>query len=85
MAQLQGLPVVRPAGGWSLLLDTEALGVSPSALSRALAEQKVAATPMTTWGEQVAPRYIRFVYSNEPVQRLANLRQRLDAALAQPT
>jgi hypothetical protein len=40
---------------------------------------------MTTWGEQVAPRYIRFVYSNEPVQRLANLRQRLDAALAQPT
>jgi aspartate/methionine/tyrosine aminotransferase len=85
LEQLQGLPAVRPAGGWSLLLDAEALGVSAPALSQALAAQKVAATPMTTWGEQVAPRYIRFVYSNEPVQRLANLRQRLDAALAQPT
>jgi aspartate/methionine/tyrosine aminotransferase len=83
LEQLQGLPVVRPAGGWSLLLDAEALGVSAPALSQALAAQKVAATPMTSWGEQVAPRYIRFVYSNEPVQRLANLRQRLEAALAQ--
>jgi aspartate/methionine/tyrosine aminotransferase len=83
LEQLQGLPAVRPAGGWSLLLDAEALGVAPPALSRALAAQQVAATPMTAWGEAVAPRYIRFVYSNEPVQRLANLRQRLDAALAQ--
>ena len=83
LEQLQGLPAVRPAGGWSLLLDAEALGVPPLALSRALAEQKVAATPMTAWGEQVAPRYIRFVYSNEPVERLATLGERLRAALAQ--
>jgi aspartate/methionine/tyrosine aminotransferase len=82
LEQLQGLPVVRPAGGWSLLLDTEALGVSPPELSRALAEQKVAATPMTAWGEHVAPRYIRFVYSNEPVERLAALGERLRVALA---
>src|SRR5215218_7056768 len=83
LEQLQGLPAVRPAGGWSLLLDAEALGVSPSALSRALAEQKVAATPMTAWGEHVAPRYIRFVYANEPVERLATLGERLQTALAQ--
>ena len=82
LEQLQGLPAVRSAGGWSLLLDTEALGVSPPELSRALAEQKVAATPMTAWGEQVAPRYIRFVYSNEPVERLATLGERFRAALA---
>jgi len=85
LEQLQGLPVVRPAGGWSLLLDAEALGISPPELSRALAEQKVAATPMTAWGEQVAPRYIRFVYSNEPVERLATLGERLQTALAQAT
>jgi aspartate/methionine/tyrosine aminotransferase len=81
LAQLQGLPAVRPAGGWSLLLDAEALGISPPELSRALAEQKVAATPMTAWGERVAPRYIRFVYANEPVERLATLGERLRAAL----
>src|SRR5215207_8541585 len=80
LAQLQGLPAVRPAGGWSLLLDTETLGVSSPELSRALAAQQVAATPMTTWGEAVAPRYIRFVYANEAVGRLATLGERLRAA-----
>jgi aspartate/methionine/tyrosine aminotransferase len=81
--QLEGLPAVRPAGGWSLLMDTEALGVSPPDLSRALVEQKVAATPMTTWGEHVSPRFIRFVYSNEPVERLSDLGRRVRAALDQ--
>jgi aspartate/methionine/tyrosine aminotransferase len=81
--QLEGLPVVRPTGGWSLLMDGEALGVSPPDLSRALVDQKVAATPMTAWGERVSPRYIRFVYSNEPVERLSTLGSRLRAALDQ--
>ena len=71
LGQLTGLPAVRPAGGWSLLMDVEALGLSAPALSRALADHQVAATPMTTWGEQVAPQYIRFVYSREPVERLS--------------
>ena len=81
--QLKGLPAVRPAGGWSLLMDVEALGSSAPDLSRALVEQKVAATPMTTWGERVSPRYIRFVFSNEPVERLTQLGERLRAALRQ--
>jgi aspartate/methionine/tyrosine aminotransferase len=81
--QLKGLPAVRPAGGWSMLMDVEALGASAPDLSRALVEQKVAATPMTIWGESVSPRFIRFVYSNEPVERLSLLRERLDAALHQ--
>jgi hypothetical protein len=38
---------------------------------------------MTIWGESVSPRFIRFVYSNEPVERLSLLRERLDAALHQ--
>jgi N-succinyldiaminopimelate aminotransferase len=79
--QLDGLPAVRPGGGWSLLMDVAALGLSSPDLSRALVEQKVAATPMTTWGERVSPRYIRFVYSNEPVERLSELGKRLRTAL----
>ena len=83
LEQLEGLPAVRPAGGWSLLMDVEALGVSAPDLSRALVDHKVAATPMTTWGERVSPRYIRFVYSNEAVERLSQLGVRLRAALDQ--
>jgi aspartate/methionine/tyrosine aminotransferase len=83
LEQLQGLPAVRPAGGWSLLMDVDALGRSAADLSGALAAHKVAATPMTAWGERVAPRYIRFVYSREPVERLSQLGGRLRAALEQ--
>jgi aspartate/methionine/tyrosine aminotransferase len=46
-----------------------------------LIETKVAATPMTGWGGDVAARHIRFVFSNEPVPRLLNLRERVDRAL----
>jgi aspartate/methionine/tyrosine aminotransferase len=83
LEQLRRLPAVRPAGGWSMLMDVEALGLSAPDLSRALVKQKVAATPMTTWGERVSPRYIRFVYSNEPIERLSQLGERLRAALEQ--
>jgi aspartate/methionine/tyrosine aminotransferase len=81
--QLEGLPAVRPGGGWSLLMDADALGIPPPDLSLALVEQGVAATPMTTWGERVSPRFIRFVYSNEPVERLSELGRRLRTALDQ--
>jgi aspartate/methionine/tyrosine aminotransferase len=83
LGQLAGLPAVRPAGGWSLLMDVDALGPSAPELSRTLADHKVAATPMSAWGEQVAPRYIRFVYSREPVERLSQFGERLRAALNQ--
>ena len=82
LGQLEGLPAVRPAGGWSLLMDVDALGTTPPELSGALVDQKVAATPMTTWGERVSLRFIRFVYSNEPVERLSLLGDRLRRALA---
>ena len=85
LEQLEGLPAVRPAGGWSLLMDVEAMGLTPPSLSKALVDQKVAATPMTTWGERVSPRFIRFVYSNEPVERLSELGERLRRAMDQVT
>ena len=82
LRQLDGLPCVRPAGAWSLLLDTAALGLECSDVSTSLLAHRVAATPMRGWGGPVADRHLRFVFSNEPVERLRLLRQRLDAALS---
>ena len=81
LRQLDGLPAVRPAGGWSLLLDVAALGLDPADVSARLLEQKVAATPMAGWGGDVAARHVRFVFSNEPVERLGLLGERVRAAL----
>jgi N-succinyldiaminopimelate aminotransferase len=81
LAELDGLPVIKPDGAWSMLMDCEPLGVSPAELSRRLIREKVAATPMTGWGGSVADRHIRFVFSNEPVERLAGLGSRVRRAL----
>ncbi len=81
LRQLEGLPTVRPAGSWSLLLDVAALGLDCMDVSQRLLEQKVAATPMRGWGGDVADRHVRFVFSNEPVERLATLGERVRAAL----
>ncbi len=81
MRQLEGLPAIPSSGGWSLLLDCAAMGIEPAELSQRLLTHKVAATPMTGWGGPVADRHLRFVYSREPVERLALLGERLRAAL----
>jgi len=51
-------------------------------VSDRLLVQKVAATPMVGWGDQVAGRHVRFVFSNEPAARLAGLGERVRRALA---
>ena len=82
MDELEGLPAVRASGGWALLLDTEEMGIPAPEASQRLMEQNVAATPMTAWGETVAPRYVRFVFSREPVDRLRMLGERVRKALS---
>ncbi|WP_310621241.1 pyridoxal phosphate-dependent aminotransferase [Flexibacterium corallicola] len=79
LEELHDLPVVRPQGGWSLLIDTKALGIAPKEASRLLLQRgQVAATAMTGWGtEEIAGRYLRFVYSNESVERLKDIRERI--------
>ena len=69
---LPGQRLVRPGGGWSLLVEAD----DPAATSAAMLKAGVAATPMTGWGAEVASRYVRFVFSAEPVERLASLRAR---------
>ena len=81
LRQLDGLPVISPHGAWAALLDCKRLGITPAELSARLLEQKVAATPMDGWGGEVAARQLRFVFSNEPVERLALLGKRVRAAL----
>jgi aspartate/methionine/tyrosine aminotransferase len=78
LAALEGWPVVRPGGGWSLLLDVAELGFEAPAASRLLLEESaVAATAMVGWGGPVADRHVRFVFSAEPVERIATIPDRL--------
>jgi aspartate/methionine/tyrosine aminotransferase len=80
LRELDGYPVIRPHGGWSLLIDTASIGLSPEEASQRLfTRSQVAATPMTGWGPS-GRRYLRLVFANEPVERLTGLRARFDAA-----
>lgn len=81
--ELRGLPAITPHGGWSLLLDVSPFGLDSAAASRRLLERgKIAATPMVNWGSATTSRYVRFVFANEPVERLQGLGQRVRDALA---
>jgi aspartate/methionine/tyrosine aminotransferase len=74
---LTGSPVVRPGGGWSLLIDAITLGTTPAELSQQLlADAAIAATPMLGWGGDVADRHVRLVFSAESRERLATLPDR---------
>jgi aspartate/methionine/tyrosine aminotransferase len=76
--ELDGFPVRNAQGGWSLLLDVAQLGYDSFTASRMLLERgKIAATPMRDWGEANGDRYVRLVFSNEPVERLVDLRLRV--------
>ena len=78
LESLPGWPFVRPAGGWSMLLDFAAMGFEAPEASQLLLEQSaIAATAMVGWGGEVAARYVRFVYSAESLDRLATLPERV--------
>ena len=78
LAGLPDWPFVSPGGGWSMLLDVSDLGFDAAAASRLLLEESsIAATAMTGWGGPVADRHVRFVFSAEPVDRLATIPERL--------
>ena len=82
LEQLAGYPAVPPNGGWSMLVDTGPLGLTPRQASQRLFERgQVAATPMDGWGPSGA-LYLRIVFANEPVERLADLGARFRRALS---
>jgi aspartate/methionine/tyrosine aminotransferase len=82
MNQLEGLPFGAPDGGWSLLLRVSDFDIDGEAMSRRLLDHGVCATAMTGWGEAHRAQYIRFVFTNEPVQRLELLGARVRKALS---
>lgn len=81
LSELEGLPVGVPSGGWSLLLDVSRFGLDGAAMSRRLFDNGVCATAMAGWGERHGGQYVRFVFANEPVERLGTLGARVRAAL----
>lgn len=82
LQELEGFPVIRPQGGWSMLMDTSAFASSASEFSSRLLERgRIAATAMTGWGTERSNRFIRFVFSNETPERLRGLRRRIEAAI----
>ncbi|HYY32406.1 MAG TPA: pyridoxal phosphate-dependent aminotransferase [Gaiellaceae bacterium] len=75
---LPGWPFVKPAGGWSMLLDVAQLGFEPEEASQILLDDaQIAATGMRGWGDEFAARYVRFVFSAERVERLNEIPERL--------
>lgn len=81
--ELAGLPVRCPAGGWSMLLDCGELGWTGEEASVLLLERAaIAATPMTGWGVVNGRQFLRFVFSNEPVERLRGVGERVRRGLA---
>lgn len=80
--EIADLPVVAPDGGWSMLIDASALGMEPAVASdRLFRLGAIAATPMSGWGsDKIAGRYVRFVFANEPVERLRGIRDRIGKA-----
>jgi aspartate/methionine/tyrosine aminotransferase len=81
LEELKGLPVGIPGGGWSLLMRVSDFGLDGAGMAERLLEQGVCATPMAGWGELHGAQYIRFVFSNEPAERLRGLGARVRAAL----
>ena len=79
---LAGLPFGLPAGGWSMLLRVSDFGLSGETMSERLLAQNVCALGMAGWGEAHGTDYIRFVFANEPVERLRRLGPAIRAALA---
>ena len=82
LEELDDYIVIPPHGGWSLLVDVSGLGLDgPEASRRLLELGKIAATPMTNWGTAHCNNYVRLVFSNESVDRLAGIGARFDRAL----
>jgi aspartate/methionine/tyrosine aminotransferase len=82
VAELAAFDPVSAAGGWSLLVDVSPRRITArEAAARLLERGRVAATPMDGWGEINGAQHVRVVFANEPVERLAGLRERFAAAL----
>ena len=66
-------------GGWSLLVDISEFGMDANTASNKLLQHvKIATTPMLNWGTEKTNKYIRIVFSNEPIERLKGLGEKFN-------
>jgi N-succinyldiaminopimelate aminotransferase len=79
--ELEGLPIGIPAGGWSMLLRVDSFGIDGEEASKRLLKEGICATGMKGWGDVHGEQYVRFVFSNEPVERLQGIGRKVRAAL----
>lgn len=80
--ELAEFRLIPPHGGWSLLMDVSPLGLDgPAASDLLLRKGQIAATPMINWGGKHCENYVRLVFSNEPVDRLRGIGERIRRSL----
>ncbi len=80
--ELSEFEVIPPHGGWSFLVDVSPLGIDGSTAAKRLLELgRIAVTPMVHWGTARGSRYVRIVFSNEPIERLRGIGERFRTAL----
>lgn len=83
LEEMGDLPLRKAAGGWSMLLDAGVLGLTGAQASlQLLTKSRIAVTPMENWGIHNGRQFARFVFSNEPVERLKGIGERVRRALA---
>jgi N-succinyldiaminopimelate aminotransferase len=82
LAELREFSPIPPHGGWSFVIDVSPLGIDGvAAAARLLEGGKIAATAMRHWGTERSANYVRFVFANEPVDRLRGVGVRVATAL----
>ena len=82
VSELGDFRIVPAAGGWSMLLDVGEHGFDSVAASERLLEHgRIAATYMRDWGDENSDQFVRLVFSNEPLERLRGVGERVRAAL----
>ncbi|MGO8951684.1 MAG: pyridoxal phosphate-dependent aminotransferase [Ktedonobacterales bacterium] len=81
LAAIPGLQIHSPEGGYFFIANIGALGVtSREFCERLLEEENVATTPMIAWGsDDFGNEHVRFIFTNEPEQRLHEAIQRIAA------
>ncbi|MBT5220185.1 MAG: pyridoxal phosphate-dependent aminotransferase [Woeseia sp.] len=80
--ELSDFRVIPPHGGWSMLVDVSSLGIDgPTASKLLLKKGGIAATAMVNWGGDHCANYVRLVFANESLDRLANIGERFRRAL----
>lgn len=81
LKELEGLPIGVPAGGFAMVIKVDGYGLKAKTVSQKLMEKGICATPMDGWGSDEVGELVRFVYSNEPVDRLKGMGEKVRSVL----